>query len=108
MSTEAQRAHDHAEHRLAVWDRFAGILRAGTALLVIILIAMVAWLGYRLDRNQDTLNRQDCIAHVNGLFFSHLADALAKQPASVNRQLFLNRMKDDAEKLKTLDESCPR
>jgi hypothetical protein len=105
---DPQAVHDDAERRLARWERFARMLRVGTAALVVVLIAMVGWLGYQLDNAQDSLNRQDCIAHVNGAFFGHLASALGRLPASVNRDQFLDRMKTDAASLVHLDETCPK
>jgi hypothetical protein len=108
MTSDAARTHEQAERRLQRISQWAVWLRVGTAILVVVLIAMVAWLGHKLDESDKALDRQDCIAHVNGAFFSHLADALSKQPASTNRQTFLNRMKDDSAKLTHLDASCPK
>jgi hypothetical protein len=108
VNSEAVRSHQHAEHRLNVLDRANTALRVVTAGLVVVLLVAVVWLGIKVDDQSSALSRQDCIAHVNGLFFSHLADALAKQPASVNRQAFLDRMKTDAASLTHLDDTCPK
>lgn len=108
MSSDAQRSQEHAAHRLGTLDRLSGWLRLATAVLVVVLIGMVAYLGYRLDDNESTLQRQDCIARTDAAFFGHLADALSKEPASTQRQEFLDLMKSDARSLKHLDQSCPQ
>lgn len=81
------------------------ILLVGVAnITLVFLLGIGAYLV--AQRNSDNQTRNECVAHISARFFGHLADALSKEPASVQRQEFLDQMKADAGQLNHLDSRC--
>lgn len=110
MSAETR--HNAAVTRLNALQRWEDLLRLSTMILVVVVIAGLILLGFRLNAITNSRDaafaRQDCIAHVNAAFFGHLAEALAEEPSSFSRQQFLDKMTADAKVLARIDDECPR